>query len=288
MDSETGYSTELRYLLGKLRKRTIVLQSVAGIVSFIATAAWVFLALVVWTAAIDEPQLWKTTLVSRLAVVALIGLFVCLVVWPILRIPRLDALANEVEKRKDLRELLRAGFELSRDRSAARRYSPALVNEVIHRAVNSIDGLQVRYLFLSRKDIALLPLAYGGLLVLLLIAIFNPTLFVNAGKRVSSPASVSAVEHRANIHVSPGNITVLAGTDVTAAGLDFGRSEDGVFVSFNLSEDFWKTEPTKHPSPGKRNVASESANTLDKKAGLVMRIIVCALPLMTVLLVKAI
>jgi hypothetical protein len=244
MDSENRYSTELRYLLGKLRRRTIALQSVAGFVSFIAMGAWLFLALVVWTAVIDEPQLWKTTLVSRLAVVALFGTFVWLVVWPILRIPRLDALANEVEKRKDLRELLRAGFEFSQDGSAARRYSPALVKEVIHRAVNSIDGLQVRYLFLSRKDIALLPLAYGGLLVLLLIAIFNPSLFVNAGKRVSSPAAASAVEHHANIHVSPGNITVLAGSDVTVAGLDFGKSEDGVFVSFNLSEDFWKTEPT--------------------------------------------
>jgi hypothetical protein len=56
---------------------------------------------------------------------------------------------------------------------------------------------------------------------------------------------MSAVEHRANIHASPGNITVLAGSDVTVAGLDFGKTEDPVTVSYNLSEDFWKTEPTK-------------------------------------------
>ena len=39
--------------------------------------------------------------------------------------------------------------------------------------------------------------------------------------------------------------TILAGSDVTVAGLDFGKTEDDVTISYNLSEDFWKTEPTK-------------------------------------------
>jgi hypothetical protein len=245
MESDARHTTVLRALLRKLRYRTIALQAAAGMVSFVALGAWVYLALIVWTVAADEPALWKTTIVSRSAVIGLVALFGYFIVWPILRVPKLSALADEVEKRKDLRELLRAGFEFSHDDKASSRYSPALVQEVIRRAVRSIDGLQVRFLFLSRKDIALMPVAYGGLAILLLVATFNPSLLVSAGRRVASPADESAIAHRANIHASPGNITVLAGSDVTVAGLDFGKTKDDVTISYNLSEDFWKTEPTK-------------------------------------------
>ena len=129
-----------------------------------------------------------------LANVDYIGLaFGYFVVWQILRIPRLDDLAGEVEKRKDLQEMLRAGFEFARDGKAAARYSPALVEEVIHRAVRSIDGLRVRFLFLDRKDMALIPFAYGGLVILLLIAMFNPSAFVNAGRCLTSPGYLVAL-----------------------------------------------------------------------------------------------
>jgi hypothetical protein len=244
MVSDATKRAQLRGLLRTIRHRTLALQAAAGMVSFVALAAWVYLAVIVWTAATNEPDLWKATLVSRSAFVVLAGLFGYFVVWPILRIPGVDALANEVERRKDLRELLRAGFEFSNDSKAKKRYSAALVDEVIRRAVQSIEGLQVRLLFLTRKDAALMPVAYGGLVILLLISLFNPSLLTRAGRRVATPAAVSAVDHSANLHASPGNITVLAGSDVTVAGLDFGQTEDVVTVSYNLSEDFWKTEPT--------------------------------------------
>jgi hypothetical protein len=245
MKSDATQKSQLRELLQTVRRRALALQATAGMVSFVALGAWVYLAVIVWTAASNEPDLWQTTLVSRGAVVVLLALFGYFVVWPLLRIPRVDALADEVERRKDLRELLRAGFEFSNDTKAKKRYSAALVDEVIKRAVQSIESLQVRFLFLNRKDAALVPVAYGGLVVLLLISLFNPSLLTNAGRRVATPSAVSAVEHHANIHASPGNITVLAGSDVTVAGLDFGQTEDAVTVSYNLSEDFWKTEQTK-------------------------------------------
>ncbi|MGD8412819.1 MAG: DUF4175 family protein [Candidatus Latescibacterota bacterium] len=244
MASDDAYRAQLKELLRAIRHRTLGLQAAAGMVSFVALAAWVYLAVVVWTAAANEPALWKTTMVSRSAFVVLAGLFAYFVVWPLLRVPGVDALASEVERRKDLRELLRAGYEFSNDAKAKKRYSPALVDEVVRRAVRSIEGLQVKALFLERKDAALMPVAYGGLVIVLLISLFNPGLLTSAGRTVAAPASVSAVDHRANIHVSPGDVTVLAGTDVTVAGLDFGRTEDAVTVSYNLSEDFWKTEPT--------------------------------------------
>jgi hypothetical protein len=244
MDSGETRKLQLRELLKTLRRRTIALQAAAGMVSFVALGAWVYLAVIIWTAAANEPELWKTTLVSRGAIAALLVLFGYFVAWPILRIPRVDALADEVERRKDLRELLRAGFEFSSDTKAKKLYSAALVEEVIRRAAQSIEGLRVRFLFLNRKDVALMPVAYGGLAILLLISLFNPQLLTSAGRRVAAPSAESAVEHRANIYASPGNVTVLAGSDVTVAGLDFGRTNTPVTVSYNLSEDFWKTEPT--------------------------------------------
>jgi hypothetical protein len=245
MDLDAAQKLQLRELLRTFRRRALALQATAGMVSFVALGAWLYLAVVVWTAATQDPDLWKTTLISRAFAVALLALFGYLVVWPVLKIPGIDSLADEVERRKDLRELLRAGFEFSNDEKVKTRYSGALVDEVIRRAVRSIEGLQVRLLFLNRKDAALMPVAYGGLALLLLVALFNPSLFTQAGRRVVTPSAVSAVEHRANIYASPGNVTVLAGSNVTVAGLDFGQTKDPVTVSYDLSEDFWKTEPTK-------------------------------------------
>lgn len=244
METGSDYTTELRRHLRVMLNRTIALQAVAGLISFVAVGAWVYLAVVMWTTASDAPEMWKTILVGRGALVATAALFVYLVAWPLWKLPRLGALAAEVEKRKDLEELLRAGFEFSQDGEAAKRYSPALVKEVIRRAVASIADLRVRFLFLNRKDLAFLPVAYGGLVVLLFLALFQPSLLMNAARRVASPAVVAAVEHRANIQATPGNITVLAGSDVDVAGVDLGRTQHPVTISYNLSEDFWKTEPT--------------------------------------------
>lgn len=243
-DTPGTQGDQLRQYLRTLLIRTALLHVGAGLVSFVAMGAWVLLALALWTAVAHEPSLATATFIARSAIVLLLGLFAYFVAWPLIRMPRLDHLAAEVERRKDLKELVRAGFEFSQDETATRRYSPALVREVIQQAVRKIAGLQVRYLFLSRKDLALMPVAYGGLLVLLLIALFNPALLSNATQRIVAPRAVAAVSHRANIHASPGNITVLAGSDVTVKGLDLGRTVSDVSISFNLAEDFWKTEPT--------------------------------------------
>lgn len=249
MGTGASYNSELRRYLKSILLRTAALHAVAGLVSFLALGAWVFLALLVWTAATGAPSLGLATFVGRAAIVVLVALFGYFVVWPLVRMPGLDRLASEVESRKDLKELVRAAFEFSNDESASQRYSPDLVKEVIRRAVESISGLQVRYLFLSRKDLALLPVAYGGLLVLVVISLFNPTLLMETGRRIAAPKSVAAMDHRANIHATPGNATVLAGTDVTVAGLDLGQTERDVSLSYNLAEDFWKTEPTRKIEP---------------------------------------
>ena len=219
-----------------------MLHLASGMVSFIALAAWVFVALVVWIANANEPGLTAATTVSRIVLLAMTGLFFYFVVWPLVRMPRLSQLAAEVENRRDLKELVRAGFEFSNDATVATRYSPELVGEVIRQAVEKISGLKVRFLFLSRKDLALMPLAYGGLLVLLIIAMASPNALVRAGGAIASPRSVAAQAHRANIYAQPGDITVLAGSDVKVTGLDLGESEEEVTFNYTIGADFWKSE----------------------------------------------
>jgi hypothetical protein len=249
MDTSASYSDQLRRYLKRILRRTAALHVASGLVSFIALGAWVFLALIVWTGTSSAPSLGLATFVGRAAVAVLVVLFVYFVVWPLIRMPRLHQLAAEVEERKDLRELLRAAFEFSNDQTATERYSPDLVREVIRQAVDRISGLEVRFLFLTRKDLALMPVAYGALVVLLLVSLFNPALLMQTGKRIASPREVAAADHRANIRATPGNVTVLAGSDVTVAGLDLGRTREAVTVAYNLAEDFWKTEPTEKVEP---------------------------------------
>ena len=250
MEPKLNYTAELRRLLRAMRWRTIAMQLAAGLVSFVAAGAWLFLILVVWTAASNQPALWKTLALSRAAMVLAAGLFGYLVIWPVVRIPGVDRLADEVERRKDLRELLRAGFEFSTDTTVSERYSPDLVREVIRRAVSSMDGLRVRSLFLGRRDVVLMPVAFGGLFVLLLVSLLAPSLVGDAAHRLVAPKVSSAVVHSANIRVTPGDVTVIAGSDVTVAGVDMGRTEHAVTIGYNVSEDFWKTEPTERADAG--------------------------------------
>jgi hypothetical protein len=233
----------LRRYLRSILVRAAALHAGAGLVSFLAAMSWVMLAVVAWTAIAHAPQLALATWVARITITIALGLFGWLIVWPLVRLPRLDKLAAEIEKRQDLKELVRAGFEFSRDDTASRRYSPELVREVVRQAVQQLSGLQVRSIFLNRRHLRLLPFAAAGLLVLLAVAIFNPDVVTQAGRRVVAPSEMAVAPHVPNLLARPGNITVLAGTDVTVSGLDLGRSGEPLNVSFNLSGNFWKTEP---------------------------------------------
>lgn len=233
----------LRRYLRSILVRAAALHAGAGLVSFLAAMSWVMLAVVLWTAVVSAPQLLLATWVARITIAVAIGLFGWLIVWPLVRLPRIDQLAAEIEKRQDLKELVRAGFEFSRDDAASKRYSPELVREVIHQAVQKLSGLQVRSIFLDRRHLKLLPFAAAGLVVLLAIALINPDIVSRAGRRVVAPREVAVAPHVPNLLARPGNVTVLAGSDVTVSGLDLGRSGMPLTVSFNLSGNFWKTEP---------------------------------------------
>lgn len=233
----------LRRYLRSILVRAAALHAGAGLVSFLAAMSWVMLAVVAWTAFTHAPQLALATWVARVTIVIAIGLFGWLIVWPLVRLPRLNQLAAEIERRQDLKELVRAGFEFSRDDRASQRYSPELVREVVRQAVQKLSGLQVRSIFLDRRHLKLLPFAAAGLLVLLAVALINPDIVTQAGRRVMTPREMAVAPHVPNLLARPGNVTVLAGTDVTVSGLDIGRSGQPINISFNLSGNFWKTEP---------------------------------------------
>jgi hypothetical protein len=239
----SGHDTVRGYLRSILW-RTAALHAGSGMVSFLAALSWVLLAVVLWTAVVDTPSLAAATWIARTTIALAALLFGYFVVWPIVRMPRLNQLAAEIERRQDLQEMVRAGFEFSQDERAGQRYSPELVKEVIRRAVEKLSGLQVRSIFLNRRDLALMPIALAGMVVLLGVALFKPAIVTEAGRRVFSPEEVAALPHRPNIYAQPGNVTVVAGSNVTVSGLDLGRTETPVEIAFNLSKDFWKTEPT--------------------------------------------
>ena len=239
----SGHDT-LRGYLRSILLRTAALHAASGMLSFLAALSWVLLAVVLWTAAVHAPSLAAATWIARTTIGIAVILFGYFVVWPIARMPRLNQLAAEIERRKDLQEMVRAGFEFSQNDAASQKYSPDLVKEVIRQAVEQLSGLQVRSIFLNRRDVALAPLALAGLVVLMGIALLKPSIVTEAGRRIFVPEEVAALPHRPNIYAQPGNTTVLAGSNVTVSGLDLGRTDLPVEVAFNLSNDFWKSEAT--------------------------------------------
>ncbi|UCH84748.1 MAG: hypothetical protein JSW50_03370, partial [Candidatus Latescibacterota bacterium] len=238
------FETELRRELRKIHAKTLLLRAASGVLTFVAMAAWVFMLVVIWAALTGAPPLGQTLTVSRIVLVVIALLFVGCVVYPIARTPRLRRLAFELESRKDFQDLVEAGYEFSRDKEAAARYSPGLIREVIRQAVRSIKGLEVRFLFVDRRHLLFVPLAYGAMLILTVVALVSPGTLLDAGKRITSPRDVAAVVHEANLFCSPGDVTVLSGSDVEVAVRDFGGSQEPVTLTYNLSTEFWKTEPT--------------------------------------------
>jgi len=244
MANDTAFHRELRRELTRLLARTIGLRLASGLLSFVAVGAWVFLAVVLWTALTGAPPLWQTLTVSWLTLALLVLIFAFFVVVPVVKLPGLGRLTRELESRRDFQDIVEAGYEFSRRDDIAQRYSPELVGEVIRQAVRSISGLEARLLFLERRQLALVPFAYAALIVLIVIGFAAPATVFDAGERLVSPRVASAVEREANLFASPGDITVLSGSDVEVSAIDFGGSERPVTLSYNLSEEFWKTEPT--------------------------------------------
>jgi hypothetical protein len=236
--------TELRRELRKILAKTLLLRASSGALTFIALSAWVFMLVVIWTALTDAPPLTQTLTVSRIAVAVIALLFVVCVIYPIVKTPRLRKLAFELESRKDFQDLVEAGYEFSQDKEAAARYSPGLIREVIRQAVRSVKGLEVRFLFVDRRQLVFIPLAYGAMAILTIVALASPGTLLDSLKRITVPREVSAVVHEANLFCSPGDVTVLSGSDVDVSVRDFGGSGEPVTLTYNLSTEFWKTEPT--------------------------------------------
>lgn len=243
-DTSRPFELELRRELRKIYLKTFALRLAAGLVSFVALGAWIVLGLVVWTALTREPALWHTLTVVRAAAIVLALLFMVLVLVPLARMPRFSRLANQIENGKDFKDILTSGYEFSERGDVESRYSPTLVREVIRRAVQSVAGLQVRFLFLTRKQLQFVPLAYAALVVLTIVALASPDTVLRTIERATAPHEASAIVHEANLHASPGDVTVLAGNDVEVSAVDFGGTKVPVTVSYNLAEGFWKTEPT--------------------------------------------
>ena len=242
--ADNSFRKELRSELTKLLLKSVGIRLISGLLSFLAVGAWVFLGLIVWTALTNQPPVWQTLAVSRTALVIAALLFGFFVVFPILRLPSLGRLTREVESRKDLQDILEAGYEFSQRDDVMDRYAPELVREVIRQAVRSVGGLEAKFLFLERRNMMLVPVAYAALVALIVIALASPATIFDTGARVMSPRTAGAVDNEANLFASPGSITVLSGSDVEVSATDFGGSDDPVEMSYNLSGEFWKTEPT--------------------------------------------
>jgi hypothetical protein len=244
MQAQDIYTVELRRHLRRILAKTAALRFASGMLAFLGVAAWLFLGVLLWTVLTDSPPLWQLLTASRVAIVLLAGLFIYFVVFPLVRLPGIGKLAAEVEARKDFQDIVRAAYEFSGDEEVGRRYAPDLVREVIRRAVQSVAGLEVRFLFLTRRTLLFVPVSYGALLIVAILVLAKPAALFDTGQRVFSPRSSAAESREANLFAMPGDIIVLSGSDVEVSAVDFGRAERPVHLSYNLLNEFWKTEPT--------------------------------------------
>ena len=83
-----------------------------------------------------------------------------------------------------------------------------------------------------------------------LLSLVSPATLLDAGRRLAAPRDVAAVSVEANLFCTPGDITVLSGSDVDVVARDFGGSDEPVALYYHLSQGFWKTEPTAERDTG--------------------------------------
>jgi hypothetical protein len=240
----SGVGGELRRELKRILFKTAALRAVLGVLSFVAVAAWIFLLAVVWIALAGDLSMGQALFLSRAAILLAVAAFGAAVIVPLVRLPTMKKLAFELERRRNFDDLVAAGYEFSESDEAMKRYSPDLVREVIRRAVLSIEGLQVRFLFAGRRLLVLVPAAYAALAILVVVAALSPGLVFETATYVAAPEKAARLAGEANLYCYPGDATVLAGTDVVVAAREFGGSSEPVALSHTVSNGFWKTEPT--------------------------------------------
>jgi hypothetical protein len=255
----SGVGGELRRELKRILFKTVALRAVLGVLSFVALAAWVFLIAVLWIALAGDLSIGHALALSRVTIFLALAAFAAVVIVPLVRVPTMKKLAFELERRRDFHDLVAAGYEFSENEEAMKRYSPDLVREVIRQAVRSIEGLQVRFLFVGRRQLVLIPAAYTALAVLVVVAAFSPGLVLETARYVATPEKAARIAGEANLFCYPGDATVLAGSDVVVAAREFGGSEAPVTLSRTVSNGFWKTEPTT-----RRDFASSGETTLEE------------------------
>jgi hypothetical protein len=239
-----GDGGELRRELKRILLKTVLLRGAAGLVTFVALAGWVLLLAVAWIALSGELSLSGALVLSRSTILIFVLAFAAVVIVPMLRVPTLKKLAFELERRKDFQDLVAAGYEFSESDDAMKRYSPDLVREVIRQAVRSIGGLQVRFLFVERRLVGLIPAAYLALALLAGVAAISPATMLETVRTIANPREAGRMSREANLFCTPGDATVIAGSDVEVIARDFGGSREPVTLSFTISNGFWKTEPT--------------------------------------------
>ncbi len=271
MSRETagGAGAELRRELRKILAKTVLLRGAVGMLTFAALAGWVSLLAVAWIAVSGDFSVTGALAFSRVTLLIFVFAFVAVVIVPMARVPTLKKLAFELERRRDFQDLVSAGYEFSESDEAMRRYSPELVREVIRQAVRSIGGLEVRFLFVERRMLALVPVAYSALAVLLVIAAVSPSIILETARMIVTPRAAARMSHEANLFCTPGDATVLAGADVEVIARDFGGSDEPVTLSYDLSSGFWKTEPTseREASAGSDGAIGEHAYTFKDVRG---------------------
>jgi hypothetical protein len=255
----SGVGGELRRELKRILFKTVALRAALGVLSFVALAAWVFLIAVLFIALSGDLSVGHAVALSRVMIFLALAAFAAAVVVPLVRVPTMKKLAFELERRRDFHDLVAAGYEFSESEEAMKRYSPELVREVIRLAVRSIEGLQVRFLFVGRRQLVLIPAAYTALAVLIVVAALSPGLVLETARYVATPKKAARIAGEANLFCYPGDATVLAGTDVVVAAREFGGSKEPVTLSRTVSNGFWKTEPTT-----KRDFASSGETTLEE------------------------
>jgi len=151
-----------------------------------------------------------------------------------------QSLMEELERAERAGNIFSSAFDFSRHGKRLGNYSPYLLNETIRRALKRLSEVDTGRVFnnLARPDLTFASILLVVVLSFQLMVYPRETLKVLG--QVSDPTIAFRIPRSSNIVNISGDITVLAGDDVTLEALNFGSPGGKPVLNVSFVPGVWK------------------------------------------------
>ncbi|HSG29747.1 MAG TPA: hypothetical protein VLA34_14800, partial [Candidatus Krumholzibacterium sp.] len=159
-------------------------------------------------------------------------------------------LAEALGRKTGRGNLFSSAFEFASGGRRLENYSSWFMAETVRRAVRELEGIDGSRVFAAAGRPGWMTVAIVLAAALLILSLADPPGTSRALEALSDPSLSFRAGGAPNLRLTGGDLRVVAGDDVTAEALGFGRAPGPVNISYSEVDGVWVDEPVRAESRG--------------------------------------